>query len=251
MRLKILVTLLILTGISVQGVYSQVTADRIAILEDYHGYYPCMDCHADQEPVTTPRILEEDHYEPLEWEDDEGVVHTVPYGRLVAISDLLGQTNSDDLAGQDLVRIGNRIRIDNYMEYNGLSPADSVWTLIHGAGNLWCLDCHDTKDRDKLIRLDGELLTFNESQLLCGGCHGSILRDWDAGIHGTTSGYWDTTRDAEGASIRKICVECHSPHAPAFQPLMPMAGPVTRLDAPHGSHDQAHPEGAPHEEESH
>jgi uncharacterized CHY-type Zn-finger protein len=228
----VLFMMLVPFGLLANLAHAQATSDRIKTLELYHGYYPCMDCHADQEPVVTPRILEEDHYEPLAWEDDEGEVHLVPYGRHLAISDLLGQTNGDGWGAEDLVRIGARINITRHMEFNGLSPEDSVWTLVHGGGNLWCLDCHDTKDRDKLIRLDGELLTFNQSQLLCGGCHGSILRDWDAGIHGTTVGFWDLSRDTAGQSLRRLCVECHSPHDPAFRPLAPMPGPVARVAGP-------------------
>ena len=50
---------------------AQVLADRIEVLTDDHGYFPCMDCHGDQETITTPRILEEEHFEPLEWLEAE------------------------------------------------------------------------------------------------------------------------------------------------------------------------------------
>jgi len=76
------------------------------------------------------------------------------------------------MVGKNMVRIGTRLQIETYMENNGLAPEDSVWTLVHGGGNLWCLNCHDSEDRDKLVKLNGELLTFNESHLLCGECHG-------------------------------------------------------------------------------
>ena len=229
---------------------AQVTADRIDVLENQHGYFPCMDCHGDQETITTPRILEEDHGEPHEWEDDEGNIHFVPFGRLVAIADLLGESGGEDLTSVALARIGTRLDIASYMEMNELAPADSVWTLIHGGGNLWCLNCHDEEDRDKLKGIDGELLTFNQSPLLCGGCHGPKLRDWDAGIHGKTTGYWDPTQGDVEATVIQLCVECHPAHDPAFPAIQPMAGPVTRIEAPGGT-KAAHSDDTGHGEDDH
>ncbi len=78
-----------------------------------------------------------------------------------------------------------------------------------------------------------------QSQLLCGECHGPILRDWDQGIHGKTVGYWDPEQGDEEMTVRLLCVECHLPHNPTFAPMMPLAGPITRVDGPgakEGSH---------------
>lgn len=225
------------------GAAAQVIPDRIEVLTDDHGYFPCMDCHGDQESIATPRILEEEHAEPLEWEDDEGNVHVVSFGDRVAIADLLGTSGRTDLIGETLVRIGERLQIASYMEDNGLAPEDSVWTMVHGGGNLWCLDCHDDEDRDKLVRLNGDLLTFNESYLLCGECHGPKLRDWDRGIHGSTTGYWDLSGANGEKSVRKLCVECHLPHNPSFQAMHPMPGPVSRVDGPGGQKRSGHETG--------
>lgn len=231
-------------------VTAQVLADRIEVLTDDHGYFPCMDCHGDQESITTPRILEEEHAEPLEWEDAEGNIHLVSFGDKVAIADLLGASDRTDLIGETLVRIGARLEIETYMDNAGLSVEDSVWTMVHGGGNLWCLDCHDNDDRDKLVRLNGDLLTFNESHLLCGECHGPKLRDWDRGIHGSTTGYWDMSQDDGEATVRKLCVECHLPHNPSYASMMPMKGPVTRVDGPGAKHSVEHEESGD-EEDSH
>jgi uncharacterized CHY-type Zn-finger protein len=211
---------------------AQVTTDRIAALTDAHGYFPCMDCHRDQETIAGPRILEEEHSEPMVWEDDDGVSHSVPFGQKVAIADLLGNNGTDTVGRDNLARIGLRLNIAAYVESRGLSPADSVWTLVHGGGNIWCLDCHDTVDRDKLVKINGDTLTFNQSHLLCGECHGPILRDWEWGIHGKTVGYWDPKLGGEQQTIRLLCVECHDSHRPAFRSMMPLAAPVTRVDGP-------------------
>ncbi|MCP4292092.1 MAG: hypothetical protein GY780_09710 [bacterium] len=226
-RASLVMIALILLAIPCLG---QSTADRVTVLEDDHGYFPCMDCHADQETNFSPRILEEEHFEPLEWEDEDGETHLVPFGDWVAFSDLLGRTDQTVMRNQNLTRIGTRLNIEEYMEENDYAATDSVWTLVHGGGNLWCLDCHNAEDRDKLVRLNGETLSFNNSHLLCGECHGPKLRDWDRGIHGKTTGYWDSSLDEDNISIRKLCVECHKPHSPAFAGMKPLAAPVLRLD---------------------
>jgi len=244
--MKILAALLALLAIFSAGnqVLGQSTTDRIAVLTDYHGYFPCNDCHGDQETVHQPRVLEEEHFEPIEWEDDEGVTHLVPLGQRISIAELLGQTDRRDIRSENLTRIGQRIGIEAYMEANGLAAEDSVWTLLHGGGNLWCLNCHNADDRDRLVKLNGELLTFNQSQLLCGECHGPKLLDWERGIHGKTTGYWDGARDVDEISERRLCVECHSPHAPAFPAMEPLAGPILRLDPPGSEHRNHQPSAA-------
>lgn len=207
------------------------TSDRLEILEEYHGYFPCMECHEDQETDPRPRILEEEHEVPLEWEDDDGVTHLVEFGAWLSYADLLGESELEGLEKENLLRIGRTLEIESYMAMNDFSPEDSLWVLTHGGANLWCLDCHSPDNRDKLTKLNGEELSFNESHLLCGQCHGPVLRDWEHGVHGRTNGYWSAAMDSEGASIRLLCVECHIPHAPAFRGVDPPGpAPVTRID---------------------
>ncbi len=66
-------------------------------------------------------------------------------------------------------------------------------TLHHGEEDesLWCLDCHDFKNRDRLRLAGGTLVEFEESDRLCGQCHGRIHRDWKAGVHGQRTGFWN------------------------------------------------------------
>jgi len=223
---------------------AQVNPDRSDVLSDVHGYFPCSDCHADQETIHQPRVLVDEHEIPLEWEDEDGNQHLVAFGQLVAIADLLGSEDAETMEAQNLARIGQRIRIAEFMDDEGLAPEDSVWTLVHGGGNLWCLDCHNADDRDYLVKLNGELLTFNESHLLCGECHGPKLRDWQKGIHGKSTGYWNADSDVEGVTRKLLCVECHTPHSPAFPMHQPLAGPVARVggEAHHGAPEDQHEE---------
>ncbi|MBW2229716.1 MAG: hypothetical protein JRH17_04980 [Deltaproteobacteria bacterium] len=89
--------------------------------------------------------------------------------------------------------------------------------LAHG--DLWCLQCHDTDDRDALHLADGTLVTFEDSWQLCTQCHGKKLADWRAGVHGKRTGHW------RGRKEYRTCVACHNPHSPPFKPLAPKPRP--------------------------
>jgi len=92
--------------------------------------------------------------------------------------------------------------------------------LNHGGIRLWCLDCHHPENRNYLLPLsDGKNISFEQSYLLCGKCHGTIYRDWRYGIHGKRTGFWN------GAKSYYLCVTCHDPHNPRFKPLVPMPAP--------------------------
>ena len=101
-----------------------------------------------------------------------------------------------------------------------LKTAHQEIELRHDEEHRWCLDCHDTADRDKLHLAGGETLPFDESYRLCGQCHCDKYRDWRAGVHGRRSGDWN------GHKTYLLCVHCHSSHAPAFQPMKPLPPPV-------------------------
>jgi len=92
--------------------------------------------------------------------------------------------------------------------------------LNHGPKERWCFDCHNADDRDRLRLVNGALVGFDESYRLCGQCHGTIYRDWRAGIHGRRRGYWD------GAKSYLLCAHCHNPHSPKFAPLQPLPPPI-------------------------
>lgn len=85
-----------------------------------------------------------------------------------------------------------------------------------------CFNCHNELNLLKLQTRDGRELGFEESPALCGSCHGPTYRDWEAGAHGRTGGYWNT---ALGELTRQACVSCHNPHAPTFPSREPAPGP--------------------------
>ena len=92
--------------------------------------------------------------------------------------------------------------------------------LRHDEEHRWCLDCHDPDDRDKLHLASGQRVSFDESYLLCGQCHGEKLRDWRAGVHGRRTGQWN------GHKRYLLCANCHNPHQPRFKPIQPKPAPL-------------------------
>ncbi|UCG78736.1 MAG: hypothetical protein JSV21_02565 [Nitrospirota bacterium] len=97
----------------------------------------------------------------------------------------------------------------------------------HAKEQRWCLDCHNANDRDKLRSVSGQLITFEESYFLCGQCHGTIFRDWKAGVHGKRTGEWN------GKRTYRLCVHCHNPHSPRFKPLKPLPPPLKPNEIQH------------------
>jgi predicted CXXCH cytochrome family protein len=96
--------------------------------------------------------------------------------------------------------------------------------MSHGRHNRNnnCFNCHDETNLELLQTRDGRHLKIQESPALCGSCHGPTYRDWEAGVHGRTSGFWK--RDA-GPVDRKVCTSCHNPHSPPFPSRQPAPQP--------------------------
>ena len=91
----------------------------------------------------------------------------------------------------------------------------------HDRNNL-CYNCHNEQDLLTFQVRDGRVLKFDNIPPLCGSCHGPTYRDWEAGAHGRTNGYWDRSK---GAMQRLVCANCHNPHAPQIPTRDPAPGP--------------------------
>lgn len=89
----------------------------------------------------------------------------------------------------------------------------------HDSENRWCLDCHNTNNRNKLRLINGKLVGFKEYYRLCEQCHKRIYREWKMGVHGKRTGYWN------GVKEYMHCAQCHDPHDPPFKPIEPMPAP--------------------------
>jgi len=116
----------------------------------------------------------------------------------------------------------------------------------HGRNNN-CFNCHDDENLEQLQPRDGRALKFEQSTMLCGSCHGPTYRDWEAGMHGRTSGYWNRTKEGteqgkfDGPFKKQDCVNCHNPHSPKFPGRQPAPPPnylreKTPSDSSHTSH---------------
>ncbi len=73
-----------------------------------------------------------------------------------------------------------------------------------------CSICHDKRNMDALVLIDGSSVTFDESYLLCGQCHQGQLADWRLNTHGKQVGGW------KGVAHKYSCVDCHNAHKPRF-----------------------------------
>ncbi|MDJ0974834.1 MAG: cytochrome c3 family protein, partial [Planctomycetota bacterium] len=93
-------------------------------------------------------------------------------------------------------------------------------------GNLTCLSCHNESDYDSLRLADGTAVDFSDVMTLCAQCHGTQARDYEHGVHGGATGYWDTTR---GPQVRNQCTHCHAPHAPTYKRMQPTFKPRDRF----------------------
>jgi hypothetical protein len=92
----------------------------------------------------------------------------------------------------------------------------------HGL-NLRCFNCHNCANLGTYINYDGSEIPGDTPVLLCRKCHGTTYRDWVAGIHGRTNGYWDASR---GKQAKLDCNQCHNPHQPHFPRLVPRPSPA-------------------------
>ncbi|MCS1408753.1 MAG: hypothetical protein M2R45_01930 [Verrucomicrobia subdivision 3 bacterium] len=121
--------------------------------------------------------------------------------------------------GLDMIKLGWRY---NCMEcHKALTPKWQIdrpmvehrgITLQHG-NNRFCLNCHHPTNRNAFVDYDGSEIAERDVVSLCARCHGTVHRDWKAGVHGRQNGYWDTTR---GQRTKLRCIECHDPHQPKF-----------------------------------
>ncbi len=109
----------------------------------------------------------------------------------------------------------------------------------HGRGAVWCLDCHHATKRNMLVSHQGDPISIDQPQLLCGKCHGDKLRDWRDGIHGKRIG--DFTRWF-------TCTECHNPHNvqdgvrnKGFVQLQPEPPPQLPRGMKNAAHEKLHP----------
>ncbi len=153
--------------------------------------------------------------------------------------------------GLDLVKAGWAY---NCMECHKLFPARWHYEerpfnehkeikLEHG-NNRFCLNCHHPANRNAFVDYDGAEIAESDVVQLCAKCHGTIYRDWQAGVHGRSNGYWNVQL---GTKTKLRCIQCHDPHSPKFKEMKPLpavrypprgAYPPKPREATRGAHQE-------------
>lgn len=111
-----------------------------------------------------------------------------------------------------------------------LDEFHTLRSIRHGETMFWCPFCHKPDNLDRLQLLDGTDVSFDAAYRLCGQCHGDKVRDFHAGIHGLTTGSWQTTRERRSCPV---CHDPHDPHRPQFRSLPPPTKARGRPEAHH------------------
>lgn len=113
-----------------------------------------------------------------------------------------------------------------YDEKNKIIIPKEHSNIVMGHGshdrNDVCYNCHNEQNLVAFQVRDGREVKFDNIPPLCGSCHGPTYRDWEAGAHGRTSGFWDRSK---GPVQRLSCANCHNPHAPRIPTRAPAPGP--------------------------
>lgn len=138
----------------------------------------------------------------------------------------LDKTPPRSTKGLDLVKAGWTY---NCMECHQLFPARWRYddrpfnehkdiVLDHG-NNRFCLNCHHASNRNAFADYDGAEIAQADVVKLCAKCHGTIHRDWQAGVHGRENGFWKADL---GEKTKLRCIQCHDPHSPRFKAMKPL-----------------------------
>ncbi|HOX57206.1 MAG TPA: hypothetical protein P5205_08680 [Candidatus Paceibacterota bacterium] len=112
--------------------------------------------------------------------------------------------------------------------------------LDHG-NNRFCLNCHHPSNRNAFVDYDGGEIVEADVVQLCAKCHGTIYRDWQAGVHGRANGFWNAEL---GVKTRLRCIQCHDPHSPKFKALKPLPPLRYPPRAPHTPRNRSSEQGA-------
>jgi uncharacterized CHY-type Zn-finger protein len=162
-------------------------------------------------PLRSNPVVEAAPRDPSQPFTAEAAYGDIPEYTVVAREDALSFYPCEDCHG---MLPTNPARRELYSPHPGV--------LDHGAGRIWCLDCHGDENRNALQTFAGEEFGFNESYMICGQCHYQPQKDWFFGAHGKRVGTWQGERELYN------CTHCHDPHSPAVRPRQPEAPPPVR-----------------------
>ncbi len=93
-------------------------------------------------------------------------------------------------------------------------------------GDLTCGTCHNPPLFETFRLGSGAAVSYGKVMSLCGQCHGRQRKDYRRGIHGGMAGHWDLNA---GPRDRNHCLDCHNPHRPAHDRVVPAPRPRYRF----------------------
>ena len=150
--------------------------------------------------------------------------------------------------GLDLIKLGWKYDcMECHKSLTSSWATDRLWVehksvkLDHG-NNKFCLNCHHPTNRNAFKHDDGSEIAEKNVVDLCARCHGTIHRDWKAGVHGRQNGHWDPK---QGAQLKLTCIQCHDPHHPKFPTLQSLPAPEYPKRAAKSAADNTEHEGTP------
>lgn len=150
-------------------------------------------------------------------------------------------TNLYSLVGQPVMAscsACHTTRVPNRDNRSGADLNEFHQELVFQHGNLACLSCHNPGDYDSLRLADGTKVEYADVMNLCAQCHGTQYRDYQHGAHGGMNGHWNLEK---GGRYRNNCIDCHDPHAPAYQGVLPAPHSNDRFLTPRKpSHEESH-----------
>lgn len=145
---------------------------------------------------------------------------------------IVGARSAPGIATGEIDRLGEPVlancttchatRAPNAATSDGAQLRDFHMGLAAAHGGLQCVACHNPANYSQLRLASGEGIEFADSLRLCAQCHGPQFRDYQNGVHGGMTGYWDLAR---GPRVRNHCLACHDAHAPQYQPVTPVFAP--------------------------
>ncbi|MFT5431655.1 MAG: hypothetical protein ACI9OJ_002352 [Myxococcota bacterium] len=97
-------------------------------------------------------------------------------------------------------------------------PDGAFHAVVLKHGPLSCQSCHSAPNYEGFALADGQQIPRAQVMRLCQQCHGTQMRDFEAGLHGGMRGSWDLRY---GPRERNACTACHDPHAPQFKRFIP------------------------------
>ena len=179
-RWCICVQILVLLGMMPVCALAQEAAKKPALFTSQD----CLQCHADNDPVIDPKILNNSAHQHLTCTDCHSDIKDLPH--------------ADHLKQVDCAGCHAKENAQWRLSAHGHSALG-----VHGVKTAQCQDCHGTHDIHKADDRSSKLYWANIPST-CGKCHQQEFKEYSKGIHGQAL--------AAGSRDTPVCTDCHGEH---------------------------------------